>query len=293
MLMLAPAAPKIRCRRIGPTDFAGVADLLARGFPGRTCKFWFGVLARLAEHPAPAGAPKYGYLLESDGLPVGAILMISSTMGTGAAAGTRCNFSSWYVEPAFRGYAIALVSRALEHKDVTYLNITAAPHTRATVEVQGFARYSNGIFVALPALSPRSDAGKTKIVEADAPPDGLFDPFERSLLLDHAAYGCTSVWCVTGGRAYPFVFRPRVVKSVIACAQLIYCPDVATFVRFARPLGRYLAWRGRPLTIIDANGPVPGLLGKYLDGRMPKYFKGPDRPRLGDLAYTEAAMFGV
>jgi hypothetical protein len=26
---------------------------------------------------------------------------------------------------------------------------------------------------------------------------------------------------------------------------------------------------------------------------MPKYFKGPDRPRLGDLAYTEIAMFGM
>jgi hypothetical protein len=25
----------------------------------------------------------------------------------------------------------------------------------------------------------------------------------------------------------------------------------------------------------------------------PKYFKGPEKPRLGDLAYTEAAMFGM
>jgi hypothetical protein len=33
---------------------------------------------------------------------------------------------------------------------------------------------------------------------------------------------------------------------------------------------------------IDANGPIPGLPGKYLDARQPKYFKGPDRPRLGE-----------
>jgi hypothetical protein len=26
---------------------------------------------------------------------------------------------------------------------------------------------------------------------------------------------------------------------------------------------------------------------------MPKYFKGPQRPRLGDLAYTEYALLGV
>jgi hypothetical protein len=28
-------------------------------------------------------------------------------------------------------------------------------------------------------------------------------------------------------------------------------------------------------------------------GQMPKYFKGPRRPRLGDLAYTEHAVLGV
>jgi len=26
---------------------------------------------------------------------------------------------------------------------------------------------------------------------------------------------------------------------------------------------------------------------------MPRYFRGPQRPRLGDLAYTEIAMLGV
>jgi hypothetical protein len=44
--------------------------------------------------------------------------------------------------------------------------------------------------------------------------------------------------------------------------------------------------------IIDSNGPIPGLIGKYFGNQAPKYFKGPDRPSCGDLAYTEAAMFG-
>jgi hypothetical protein len=58
------------------------------------------------------------------------------------------------------------------------------------------------------------------------------------------------------------------------------------------PIGRFLPVRGHPLVLIDANGPIPGLVGKYAGAKMPKYFKGPDRPRLGDLAYTETAMFG-
>jgi hypothetical protein len=52
-------------------------------------------------------------------------------------------------------------------------------------------------------------------------------------------------------------------------------------------------WRGRPLVIVDANGPIPGLVGMCCDGKAPKYFKGPQRPSFGDLAYTEAVMFGL
>jgi hypothetical protein len=83
------------------------------------------------------------------------------------------------------------------------------------------------------------------------------------------------------------------VKGLIPCAQLIYCRDIQDFVRFARPLGRYLARRGRPLVIVDSNGPIAGLVGTYLGGKSPKYFKGPRRPSFGDLAYTEAVMFGL
>jgi hypothetical protein len=50
--------------------------------------------------------------------------------------------------------------------------------------------------------------------------------------------------------------------------------------------------RGQFFVIIDADGPIPGLVGTFRKGVMPKYFKGGDQPRLGDLTYTEAALFG-
>ena len=73
-------------------------------------------------------------------------------------------------------------------------------------------------------------------------------------------------------------------------ARLVYCRDVEDFVRFAGPLGRYLVRRGFPLVVLDANGPVPGLIGKYSND-FPKYFKGPDKPRLGDMAYSTRVIF--
>ena len=51
--------------------------------------------------------------------------------------------------------------------------------------------------------------------------------------------------------------------------------------------------RGRPVVIVDANEPIPGLVGVFRRGSKPKYFKGPQRPRLGDLAYTEYGILGV
>jgi hypothetical protein len=54
-----------------------------------------------------------------------------------------------------------------------------------------------------------------------------------------------------------------------------------------------LAWRGRPFVVIDANGPIAGLTGRYFADTMPKFYRGPVRPRLGDLAYTETALFGM
>ena len=119
------------------------------------------------------------------------------------------------------------------------------------------------------------------------------DTAEQDILQRHAEHGCISLWCEAAGRAYPFVFRPRLVKRAIPCAQLIYCRDVGEFVRFAGPIGRYLAQRGKPFVIIDSNGAIPGLVGTFHPGRMAKYFKGPQRPRLGDLAYTEYVVLGV
>jgi hypothetical protein len=294
---LISAPSKIRCRRIEDADAGNIVSLLTRGFAARRPRrFWEHVVASLAARTTPAGVPRYGYLLESDGAAVGAILQIYSTQRTGgigvAEAMTRCNVSSWYVEPAFRSYAPFLVSQAVKQKGVTYLNISSAPHTRPIVEAQGYLRFSNGVFAALPCLSGPPDVA-VRVIAADASPQAHCEAHERDLLSDHIGYGCMSLWCETPEHAYPFVFRARRVKRLITCAQLIYCRDVADLVRFARPLGRYLARRGQPLVILDANGPVRGLIGKYFDQTMPKYFKGPAPPRLGDLAYTEAALFGV
>src|SRR5437016_569050 len=254
MLDSPKTLPRVRCRQITDSDVNDVVELLTRGFaPRRSRPFWQDAMARLAAHATPPGAPRYGYMLDDGSGPVGAVLMVSSTTDEGARV--RSNVSSWYVEPAFRSYASLLISHALRHKHVTYVNLTPVPHTRPILQAQGYSCYASGVFIAVLPLQLLARGPRTRIVPAHATPLASFAAFERQVLLDHIDYGCVGFWCETEERAHPFVFRLRSLKGIPG-AQLIYCREVEDCVRFIGPLARYLTLRGRPLLVIDPNGPV-------------------------------------
>ena len=185
-----------------------------------------------------------------------------------------------------------LNSRALKHKHVTYFNITAVPDTRRILEAQGYRRYSDGVFVALPTLSAWSPGTRVHAVTSALRAGADLPVFEAELLFAHADYGCVSLTVSATDGRHPFVFAVR-RKFAVPYAYLVYCRETAEFVRYAGPVGRFLARRGLLLTVVDANGPIHGLIGRYFEGASPKYFNGPNQPRLGDLAYSERVMFGV
>ena len=285
--------PKVQCREIVESDRSAVADLLTRGFDHtRTRGFWLNAFDSLSKHPTPAGYPRYGYALVADGAIVGVLLLIFARVSAASGPTVRCNVSSWYVEPAFRMYGTMLVSRALKHRDVTYYNITPAPHTLPILEAQGYVRYCDGRFIAVPMLSARGMGDRVQRVTPDTTPGEDLSAAEIDMLVQHQCYGCISVVCGPPGARQPFVFARRRRYGVVPFAFLVYCRTLDSFVQSARPLGLFLAARGIPLVILDANGPVRGLIGMYSEP-YPKYFKGSDRPALGDIAFSERAVFGV
>ena len=295
--------PRIKIRRITDGDIPAAIDLLTRGFgPVRPRSFWEHIFSGLSHRRLPAAElPRYGYVIDSDGELVGILLSIFSTIWENGQAKIRCGGSSLYVDEAFRLYTPLLIRRASEFKDATVLNLTPATYTFRMIEALNYVRYSNGIFVSIPSFSRAAKEAPVSVADVRTKLDVLLDPNDRDLLLEHADCGCTSLWCITPQGAYPFVFRNLEVKNemrlirhvTLPCAQLVYCRNVDDFVRFARPIGLFLARHtGRFLVSIDANGPVRGLVGKYFAGRA-RYFCGSDQPRLGDLAHTEISLFGV
>lgn len=272
-------------------DLGAVAELLARGFPDRSPAFWRRALERLAGHPTPPGYARFGYVLEAGTALVGVLLTIHTDLGP--RLGIRCNLSSWYAEPGFRAFATMLVSAAVRDRTVTYINISPAPNTRPITEAQGFVAYSRGVFATVPALAPGRDERVRVVAAREGPPGAVCDEAERALLTAHSGYGCLSVWCVADGQAHPFVFvRRPALRGLVPTVQLAYCRDVGSFVRFARPLGRHLLRRGVLAVTVDANGALPGLPGSFRPGKVVRLYRGETPPRLGDLAYTELALFG-
>jgi hypothetical protein len=286
---------QIRCREIAEGDIDAIAELLSRGF-GRPLEYWLQGLRHQAVRDVPQGYPRFGYMVDHGGVPVGALLLIYDLKTEGGEPTIYCNLSSWYVEPAFRNYAPLLTKIAQKNKEVTYINISAATWTWPIIEMQGFRPYCNGLFFSVPALSLTGSRISVETVSPDAHAiDGL-STAEVELLKRHARYGCLSLVCRTaGGRALPFILqRLRIRKGWISvpAMQLIYCRDIAEFVQCAGPIGRRLLSYGRISVVLDANGRVPGLLGLYAELRGRKYFKGPHRPRLADLTDTEFVLYG-
>jgi hypothetical protein len=102
-------------------------------------------------------------------------------------------------------------------------------------------------------------------------------------------WGCLSLVCTVDGRRSPFVFLPRRKRRIIPYVTLFFCKSIKDLTRRAGPIGRALLRRGFPIAAIDANGPVPGLQGWFMQGKH-KYFRGPRPPRFG--AYSELVIVG-
>lgn len=285
-----------RFREIQESDVEAIADLLTRGFVHRSRQYWMAGLRRQGARSLPPDTPRYGYLMEHDGKPVGCLLLIYSPKRIDGEAVVCCNNSSWYVDPEFRNYAALFVSMTQKRKDVTYFNVTPATPTWPILEAQGFKVYCRGLFFSLPMLSRNGGGMRVETVTADTAGIAGLPDHEFELLKRHAGYGCVSLVCRSDAEAIPFVFfRLRKRRGIIPlpALQLGFCREMADYVRCAGAIGRHLLWRGSPVVIADANGPIAGLAGIYSEARGRKYYRGARRPRLGDLADTELAILGM
>ena len=111
------------------------------------------------------------------------------------------------------------------------------------------------------------------------------------MLRDHRKLGLISLVVEKDGILSPFVFKPRILdRPPVPVMDVMFTRAPDDFRRCAPALARHFLRRGSLGFLID--GDMEGLLSHYVEGKEPRYFKGPCRPVLGDLAYTEKVIFG-
>ncbi len=281
------------CRPIREEDFAGVVACLGRGFPDRPPEHWQEALARMGRRPVVDDLPRYGYALDNAGQIVGVMLTLFFRQSSADGEPVRCNLSSWAVDEEFRSYAGKLIMTAMRRRDVTYLSITPAPVTLKVTEALRFKRFADGQHIFAPVLSRGARGMRVVVARPDIPELTGLTESERFILLEHAALECDALICIgEDGSAHPFVFKGRrVLRGLVPCSQVIYCRSHEDLGHCAGALGRYFLRRGKLLGLVDASAPVPGLVGRYFAEVGPKYAKGPNPPRPGDLAFTEFVVF--
>src|SRR5262249_10310899 len=140
-LLQTRSQPLIRVREISEGDIGAMAEILGRGL-GYPPKAYLDIFGLMRNRVRPKGYPKFGYLLEADGAIAGGIILIFSAVHSPEGRSIRCHVTGWYMEPAYRSYASLFVLKALKHKEVTYVNLSARPATVPIIEVQGFQEYS-------------------------------------------------------------------------------------------------------------------------------------------------------
>jgi hypothetical protein len=184
------------------------------------------------------------------------------------------------VEPQWRTHSTLLIAVATKLKHVTYLNASPAPHTWRTLQAQGFVPYNFGRSAVF-ALPGRGTVREN--IPNDLP--------EARLLRDHRAMGQISLTVEKDGIVSPFVLKPRRLdKPPVPMMDVMFTRSPDDFRRCAPALARHFLPRGSLGFLID--GDMESLLSHYVEGKEPRYFKGPHRPVLGDLAYTEKVIFG-
>jgi acetoacetyl-CoA synthetase len=219
----------IGVRPITPADTTEICDLLEQGF-GIAADDWRALYTTnwLADNP-----PR-GFVLTDGGRIVGHCGTIYSQREISGKTGIVCNFSGYYVAPAYRGRGLGatLVAAAVRDESVTYTSLTPAPVTQRVLEGIGFAILERHVLLFPAGLNAETLwQSRVDIDVNDRTVRASLGQAERRIYDDHAPYDCLQMTARdAGGTAYLVVKRRlRRVRSVpIPLSQILYCsaPDV-------------------------------------------------------------------
>ena len=201
-----PYSSGIGVRPTTPADTAEICDLLEHGF-GIAADDWRPLYTTnwLADNPTR------GFVVTDGGRIVGHVATIYLQREINGKTGIVCNFSGFYIAPAYRGRGLGatLVAAAVRDESITYTSLTPAPVTQRVMEARGLQSSTGKCCCSRRGSMPKpfgsrvstsmSTIGRCVRRSGQA---------ERRIYDDHASYGCLHMTARdAGGTAYLVVKR--------------------------------------------------------------------------------------
>jgi acetoacetyl-CoA synthetase len=302
-LPAADAQSGISVRPTTPADTAEICDLLEHGFVGS------GIAA---DGWRPLCTTNWG----ADNLPRGFVLTDGSRivgyLGTiyvqreiNGKTGIVCNYSSYYVSPAYRGRGLAqtLVAASVRDERITYISHTPAPPTRRALESQGFAILDRRVLLLPLGLNAETLwQSRVDVDVNDRTVRASLGQAERRIYDDHASYGCLQMTARdAGGTAYLVVKRRLVKRRVrrlawtasVPFSQILYCSAPDVLARNLERIKLAIMWQQKTFGIAINERLFPTAPRAIRQEAIAQYRSPEFTPNELDLLYSEFVLLDI
>ena len=293
----------ISVRPTTPADTAEICDLLEHGFVGS------GIAADgwrpLCTTNWGADNPTRGFVLTDGGSIVGYLGTLYSQREINGKTGIVCNYSSYYVAPAYRGRGLAqtLVAASARDERITYISHTPAPPTRRALESLGFAILDRGVLLFPPGLNAETLwQSRVAIDVNDRTVRASLGQAERRIYDDHASYDCLHMTARdAGGTAYLVVKRRLVKRRVrrlawtakVPFSQIMYCSAPDVLARNLERIKLAIMWQQKTFGIAMNERFLPKAPRAIRQEAIAQYRSPVFTPNELDLLYSEFVLLDI
>lgn len=276
---------------IDTATLAHTLDLLGRGFPHRSPRFWEQALERVARYNRCYGQRSIGQLLIIRRKPVGVMLTLCGQ--SQHANGNHykiTNLSSWYIDPEHRRLAPLMLRDLVRAEDVVFTDLTPSDRVIPMLPLLGFRPLNSGIAAIGLPMAALSRAGDARVSDFETLEEGALMTDTRARMECNTEFGAMAAVLSVGGMQYPLLFVSRTLRQLPA-AQLIYCEDNALLKETIGAVARFLLKKGKLVLILDIpiNEQTPGV---HFPRRGLKFAKGGCFDNRTDYAGSELLVVG-
>jgi len=291
-----PYSSGIGVRPITPADTAEICDLLEHGF-GIAADDWRPLYTTnwLADNPTR------GFVLTDGGRIVGHVGTIYSQREINGKTGIVCNFSSYYVAPAYRrrGLALTLVAAAVRDESVTYTSHTPALPTQRHLKSLGFAILDQCVLLLPLGLNAETLwRSRVDIDVNDRTVRASLGQAERRIYDDHASYDCLQMTARdAGGTAYLLVKRRlrRGARNPVRrrVSQILYCSAPDVLARNLERIKLAIMWQQKTFGIAMNERLFPKAPRAIREEAIAQYRSPGFTPNELDLLYSEFVLLDI